>query len=85
MPLRFAPERFDPGHPPRHRFAYFPFGAGPRQCVGAQFAMLEVPLIAAMLWRDFSVRLEPDQDIKPLPRVSLRADRPVWARLHPRN
>lgn len=83
-PLRFAPERFDAGQPPRHRFAYFPFGAGPRQCVGAQFAMLEVPMIAAMLWRAFSIRLEPNKDIRPLPRVSLRADRPVMARVHAR-
>jgi cytochrome P450 len=81
------PERFLPGRfaaeqaSARHRFAYFPFGAGPRQCVGAQFAMLEVPLIAAMIWREFSVRLKPDQGIRPLPRVSLRADRPVWAHL----
>ena len=83
-PLRFAPERFDPGQPQRHRFAYFPFGAGPRQCVGAQFAMLEVPMIAAMIWRAFSIRLEPNQGIRPLPRVSLRADRPVMARLQAR-
>jgi cytochrome P450 len=81
-PDRFDPDRFSPEHEAgRHRFAYFPFGAGPRQCVGAQFAMLEVPMIAAMIWREFSLRLVPGQDIKPLPRVSLRADRPVWARL----
>jgi cytochrome P450 len=81
-PTQFRPERFSPEQEDgRHRFAYFPFGAGPRQCVGAQFAMLEVPLIAAMIWREFSVRLVAGQDIKPLPRVSLRADRPVWALL----
>lgn len=85
-PGRFRPERFAPDQEAgRHRFAYFPFGAGPRQCVGAQFAMLEVPLIAAMIWREFSVRLVAGQDVKPLPRVSLRADRPVWARLSRRD
>lgn len=81
-PTRFSPDRFAPEQRAgRHRFAYFPFGAGPRQCVGAQFAMLEVPLIVAMILREFAVRLLPGQEIRPLPRVSLRADRPVWARL----
>jgi cytochrome P450 len=81
-PLQFRPDRFAPDQEAgRHRFAYFPFGAGPRQCVGSQFSMLEVPIIAAMLWREFRLRLVPGQDIRPLPRVSLRADRPVWAHL----
>jgi len=81
-PERFLPDRFlSESANGRHRFAYFPFGGGPRLCAGAQFAMLEAPLVAAMLWRDFTVRLVPGQTIRPLPRVSLRADRPVWARV----
>ena len=85
-PLAFRPERFAPDQAAgRPRFSYFPFGAGPRQCVGAQFAMLEVPLIVALVLREFSVRLVEGQQIRPLPRVSLRADRPVWARVSRRS
>ena len=78
-PERFDPDRFAPDRAAeRHRFAYFPFGAGPRLCVGAQFAMLEVPLVAAMLWRRFAIELVPGQSIRPLARISLTANRPIW-------
>jgi len=85
-PERFLPDRFTPSQAAgRHRFSYFPFGGGPRLCVGANFAMLEVAIVAAMLWREFTIRLVPGQTIKPLPRVSLKPDRPVWAYFTPRS
>jgi cytochrome P450 len=81
-PDRFLPDRFaQPQAEGRHRFAYFPFGAGPRLCVGAAFAMLEVPLVTTMLIRAFSIQLVPGQTIRALPGISLRADRPVWVTL----
>ena len=52
-PDAFDPSRFMPDAPPPPRFAYLPFGAGPRVCVGAQFALAEATLVLAMLIREF--------------------------------
>jgi cytochrome P450 len=47
-PTDFDPERFAPGHSlPRHRFAYFPFGGGPHQCIGAHFFLAEAQFMVA--------------------------------------
>src|SRR5262249_53405015 len=57
-PERFKPERFLPGEGAgRPKFAYFPFGGGPRVCIGNAFALTEGPLILAALAQRF--RLEP--------------------------
>ena len=71
----FDPERWreDPvrsGKIPR--FAYFPFGGGPRVCVGAAFAMLEATLLLAMVQREFHFDLVPGHVVKPLASVTLR-------------
>src|SRR5205823_6138128 len=52
-PERFSPGRFDPGvQADRPRYAYIPFGAGPRFCVGNSLGMLEATLVLAMVSRD---------------------------------
>lgn len=74
-PQRFDPERWrdDPtrnGKLPR--FAYFPFGGGPRVCVGAGFAMMEATLLLATFAQRFQFKLVPGQDVEPLYSVTLR-------------
>jgi cytochrome P450 len=74
-PERFDPERWreDPvrsGKIPR--FAYFPFGGGPRVCVGAAFAMIEATLLLAMVQQKFHLDLVPGHPVEPVGTVTLR-------------
>ena len=72
-PDGFDPENFSPqakaGH---HRFQYIPFGAGPRVCIGAQFAMMEGVLILATWLARFRVSPDPAHSVFPTADVSLR-------------
>jgi len=74
-PERFDPDRWRPSDP-RYvslpRFAYFPFGGGPRVCVGAGFAMMEAVLLLATIAQRFRLTLVPGQNVKYLPSVTLR-------------
>jgi cytochrome P450 len=73
MPLRFDPLRFEPARKARrHRFAYFPFGGGPRLCIGDGFAWLAGTLLLATLAQRWRFELLPGQRIAPQPRVTLR-------------
>lgn len=66
QPEVFDPERFSPAHAiNRPRFAYFPFGAGPRQCLGMQFSLMETQLVAAVLLQRFRPRLVPGRPVVP--------------------
>jgi cytochrome P450 len=73
-PERFDPERFlGEKEGTLSPFAYFPFGAGPRACIGAQFALTEMTLVAVCLLRRFEFSLRPgDRDPEPLAYLSLR-------------
>jgi cytochrome P450 len=72
-PERFEPDRFAPEHESaRPRFAYIPFGGGPRGCIGNQFAMAEALLIVAAVAQRYRIELLPNQDIRPEPLITLR-------------
>lgn len=64
QPQAFMPERFAADAPPIERYAYFPFGGGPRICTGQAFAMMEMQIILAMLVQRFQFELTPGQSFK---------------------
>ena len=72
-PERFDPDRWtDEARAARPRFAYFPFGAGPRICIGEQFAWMEGVLVLATLARRWRPRLAAGQRIALQPSITLR-------------
>lgn len=82
-PDSFRPDRFLPGAQevgPGLRTAYIPFGAGPRMCIGRDFAYAEAVLSLAMICR--AVRLAPSgAPVRALPLVTIRPDRPAYMRV----
>jgi cytochrome P450 len=73
-PQRFDPERFSIDRSAgRSRFAYLPFGIGPRVCVGASFARTEIMLVLATLAQHYRLRLVPGHKVEPRGLVLLRA------------
>ncbi|MCZ6915360.1 MAG: cytochrome P450, partial [Gemmatimonadetes bacterium] len=71
-PKRFDPERFIPEEKQRrHRFAYVPFGGGPRKCLGNHFASSEMALIVATIARRLRFRPAFSGEVEPQPLVSL--------------
>ncbi|HEX4173056.1 MAG TPA: cytochrome P450, partial [Acetobacteraceae bacterium] len=75
-PDAFDPDRFMPDAPPPPRFAYLPFGAGPRVCVGAQFAMTEATLVLAMLVRNFEILLADPEPVRPVAVITTHPNHP---------
>jgi len=84
-PGAFRPERWA-GDLARRlpRFAYFPFGGGPRQCIGNAFALMEAVLILATIAQRFRLTLEPGQRVTPTPYVTLRPEPGLHMRLERR-
>jgi cytochrome P450 len=72
-PEKFDPARWAGGLAARlPKFAYFPFGGGPRVCIGNTFAMVEAVLVLATLARRFRFELVPGQEVVPWPSMTLR-------------
>jgi cytochrome P450 len=82
-PLRFAPERFLEPSVARH--AYFPFGAGPRQCIGESFAWMEGTLVLAEIVRRWHLHLMSDAEPSLTANVTLRPASPVIVRVTTRS
>ncbi|GAA4871322.1 cytochrome P450 [Kitasatospora terrestris] len=80
-PERFDPERFTPEREAaRHRYAWFPFGGGPRACIGQHFSMLESVLGLAVLLREFEVEAV-DTEVELGQGITLEARTPVRIRV----
>jgi cytochrome P450 len=74
-PESFDPERFSKAKEKRHTpFAHLPFGAGPRGCIGGNYAMLQMLMILSVLLRKYDFQLVPGQTIEPRPMVILRPE-----------
>ena len=72
-PLRFDPDRFGPEQSAdRPRYAYIPFGGGPRFCVGSNLGMMEAIFVIAMVVRELRLAPVPGHQAVPEPMLSLR-------------
>jgi cytochrome P450 len=86
MPDLFDPSRFLPGARERiDRFAYLPFGAGPRTCIGASFAFQALTITLATIVRTFRLELVPNSQVRPVHRVTLHPKCEVPMILHRRH
>ena len=82
-PLAFNPDRwtkeFEASLP---RLAYFPFSAGPRRCIGDQFAMLEARLLLATIYQGYHLELASDRNLEVMPTVTSRPKEEVSMVIH---
>jgi cytochrome P450 len=84
-PLAFRPERWSGNFAATlPRFAYIPFGGGPRICIGNRFAMMEAVLILATVAQRFRLEWQRDHPVVPLPSITLRPKGGVWVKTVPR-
>lgn len=84
-PDAFRPERFLPEEKAQiDRFAYLPFGAGPRVCIGASFAIQEAIIVLASIVRAVRLDLKEGHEVRPLHRITLRPETGIPMRLSAR-
>lgn len=84
-PMHFRPERWADGLQKRlHRFAYCPFGGGPRVCIGLGFAMMEAVLLLSVIAQRYRFTCDDDGVMELFPSITLRPKRGVKVRVHRR-
>jgi cytochrome P450 len=80
-PFVFRPERFDPVKP----YAYIPFAAGPRSCIGAPFATMEIMTVLPMVLQRYRLDLVPKQYIEAVVRTTVQPKDHIWMRAYPQD
>jgi cytochrome P450 len=84
-PKKFDPDRFSPERrPPPEPMVYFPFGAGPRSCIGNHFAIQELMILTLIFYRRFRFQLEPGFIVEPDPLITLRPKHGMRMTVRPR-
>jgi len=85
-PEQCQPERFTPAQEAgRHRFAYIPFGEGPRMCIGKSFALMEMHLVLATIAQAYTLEVVPEHPVVPELAVTLRPRNGLWMTVHARH
>ncbi len=85
-PEKFEPERFLPEiQKNRPKYAYFPFGGGPRLCIGKPFAKMEYTLVLAMIASKYKFSLLPDQEVILDPGITLTPKNGLWFEVESNN
>jgi cytochrome P450 len=84
-PHVFLPERFSPENQKSlPRFAYFPFGGGPRLCVGSHFALMEMQIVLILMLRKFQLTNKNEIVPQPDPLITLRPHTPIFMEIQKR-
>ena len=85
-PEEFRPERFDPDEvAKRPRYSYFPFGGGPRVCLGNRFALMEAKIMMSMVLQRYRLSVTPGQDVVAEPMITLRPRNGIAMKLERRS